>query len=103
MDADRFNTVRVRYFGLARNAVGREEDEVQLPPHSSVRDLMESLTVRNGEQFRASVLTLDVRLRHSSTILIGDTAVQDLDGLDTRLADGAAVTVMIIVYPTDGG
>lgn len=103
MTADAINTVHVRYFGLARNAVGRNEDVVQLPLGSSVRDLMGLLTAKNGEQFRASVLTLDGRLRHASQVLLGDAAIEDLDGMDTRLTAGTTVAILIIVYPTDGG
>ena len=103
MTTESLNTVRVRYFGLARNAVGRDEEDLQLPRGSSVRDLMTHLASKNGDGFRASVMTTDGRLRYTSQVLIGDTAVQDLNGMDTPLVEGTPVTIMIIVYPTDGG
>jgi molybdopterin converting factor small subunit len=42
-------TVSVRYFAGARAAAGVAEEQLSLPEHSTVRDLIEELVQRHGE------------------------------------------------------
>ena len=97
------NGLRVRYYGLARNAVGLGEDTLQLTAGSTVRQLLDQLVALNGDQFRHSVVTVDGRLRPTAHVLLGDTDIADLDGLETVLEATDTVTIMVIVYPVEGG
>lgn len=63
------NSVRVRYFAGARAATGHDEETIQIPAGTTVRDLIITLRERHGEQL-AKVLA-------AASFLLDGVAVRD--------------------------
>ena len=94
---------RVRYVGLVRNAVGRGEEEIELPAEAQVKELLALLQQEHGDELRYSLLRPDGELRSTCHILVGDQDIDELQGLDTLVPPNGEVAVVVLVYPAEGG
>ena len=95
--------VRVSYLGLVQNVLGRQEDEVLLRDGASVRELLHLLEEKHGDAFRHTVLSSDDELRSPAAVLVNELYIGELDGLDTTLTSEAEVSIVVVVYPMEGG
>ena len=95
--------LRVSYLGLARSIV--DADGESLHPHSSmvVADLLELLSERHGPQFRQGIYRSNGQLRSFIQICVDDRDIDELEGLRTPLDKGGEVSIVIGVYPLEGG
>lgn len=101
-DASDFR-VRVVYVGLVRNSLGINEEEVELPPGSCVRDLLSLLVERHGADLRHSLFSTSGELSPLAEVLIGDQSIEELNGLDTTVDVQSKVHILVLAHPMAGG
>ena len=95
--------VQVSYLGLVRNVIGCREEEVEVSPGSTVRDLLALLSEKHGDPFRASVFKSKEELRATALVCVNDCDIAQLEGFDTKLQSGEKLSVVVGVYPPEGG
>ena len=93
--------VKVQFFAAVRELVGAGEETLELPEHSTVTVLLDSVVKRHGEGLRDYLYGPKTgHLRPSIQLLIGDKPVSAIGGLSTVLSDGG---VFAIIPPVGGG
>ena len=93
--------VRVRYFAALREITGKREEQVELQPDSTMRDLFNSLVELHGTRFKEYVLEEKTGSPRTHLIfLINGTSINSLQGLETRLNDDSVISMM---PPVGGG
>jgi molybdopterin converting factor small subunit len=95
--------VHVSYLGLVRNVIGRQEEEIEVPLGTTVRELLGDLSRKHGDPFRQSVFKKTGELRAMAQVCVDDRDINDLRGFDTLLGNGEKVSVVVGVYPPEGG
>jgi molybdopterin converting factor small subunit len=95
--------VKVKYYGLVRNIVNREEEETYLSGGATVEELLHTLVQRYGDRFRSMILTPEWQLLDIAMIHINDRDISDIDGLNTKLPDDSELTITVTVYEIVGG
>lgn len=95
--------VQISYLGLVRNVIGCREEEVDLTPGSTVKELLDRLIEKHGDPFRQSVFRRDGELRSMAIVCVNDCDISQLQGFETRLGSGEKVSVVVGVYPPEGG
>lgn len=96
-------SVHVSYLGLVRNVIGRREEEIEVSPGTTVGELLEKLVERHGDPFRVSVLKGAGELRTTALLCVNDRDIAELQGFETRLGSGEKISVVVGVYPPQGG
>ncbi|MEB3844638.1 MAG: MoaD/ThiS family protein [Desulfurococcales archaeon] len=81
--------VKVRYLQEYYFAVGRFEEDYDLPGNATVRDLL----ARIPGQVRKDLLDSKGNLKPPADILVNGRSIRLLEGLDTRLHDGDLVVI----------
>jgi molybdopterin converting factor small subunit len=96
-------TLCVSYLGLARNIVDAEGESLHVRSSMTVGGLLEILCERHGPQFRHGIYRSSGQLRSFIQICVDDRDIDDLQGLRTPLDNGGEVSIVIGVYPLEGG
>ena len=97
------NLVKVSYLGLVRNVIGCREEAIEIAPGMTVGELLGKLIERHGEPFRASVFKSKTELRSTALVCVNDRDIDQLGGFDTKLESGEELSVVVGVYPPEGG
>jgi len=97
------NIVKISYLGLVRNVIGCREEEVEVVAGITVGELLDRLIDRHGDPFRASVFRSAKELRSTTLICVNDCDIAQLQGFETRLERGEQLSVVVGVYPPEGG
>ena len=97
------NHVKVVYLGLVRNVLDCSEEIAEVGERTTVGQLLEELASRHGDTFRFSVFNGDGNLRSTVLVCMNDCDVSQLAGLETPLEADAQLTVIVGVYPPEGG
>jgi molybdopterin synthase sulfur carrier subunit len=84
--------LRVRYSSQLRTAMGRDEDELELPAGSSLEMLLMALAERNSQA--AAHLVAGGRPRASLLVVINDRAIPARQAAATVLAEGDVVDLL---------
>ncbi|MFQ5905634.1 MAG: MoaD/ThiS family protein [bacterium] len=95
--------LKVQYLGLAKNVVGKQEEDVLLPVGSTVRELLRLLAQMYGESFQVSMMNSKGGLRSFVEVWVGGENIAFREGLDTPLAGQDQVVIMVTVAPIAGG
>jgi MoaD family protein len=95
--------VHVSYLGLVRNVIGQREEDIEIAPGSTVGELLVQLSEKHGDPFRASVFRSRGELRATALVCINDRDITELQGFDTKLKSGEKLSVVVGVYPPEGG
>ncbi|MBI4320612.1 MAG: MoaD/ThiS family protein [Chloroflexi bacterium] len=95
--------IRVRYFGLIRNVVGRQDDEVPADGLMTVRQVLEALVERHGEGFRDAVLAGGGLLRPTALVFLNGKDIAKLGGIDVLLDRDDEVSVAVVTHALGGG
>ena len=95
--------LHVSYLGLVRNVIGLSEEDLEVLAGATVGQLLAQLTARHGLPFRETVLNQSGELRSMSQVCVEDRDIDDLDGLDTKIDNGENVSIVVGVYPPEGG
>lgn len=95
--------VRVRYSGLVRNVVGKNEEEVQVPGDLTVRQLLQLLIERHGNSFRDSLLAVGGQLLPNALVLVSGRDVAEIGGLDAEVGRDKDISIAVVVNSIIGG
>jgi molybdopterin converting factor small subunit len=95
--------VRVTYLGLARSIVDAERESVRAPASLDVAGLLDLLAERHGPQFRQGLFRGNGQLRSFIQVCVDDRDIEELQGLHTPLDRGGEVSIVVGVYPLEGG
>jgi molybdopterin converting factor small subunit len=96
-------SVNVSYIGLVRNVIGCGEEEIEVAPGTTVRELLGMLIKKHGDSFRMSVFRGSGELRSMALVCVNDCDISQLEGFETRVASGEKISVVVGVYPPEGG
>ena len=97
------NLVHISYLGLVRNVIGCREEEIEVAPGITVGELLARLIEKHGDPFRASVFRSAKELRATTLVCVNDCDIAQLQGFETRLERGEKLSVVVGVYPPEGG
>ena len=95
--------LHVSYLGLVRNVIGRNEEDLDVPAGTTVGQLLRLLTAEHGPPFQQSVLKQSGELRAMAQVCVNDRDIDELQGLETRFGEGEQVSIVVGVYPPEGG
>lgn len=95
--------VEVRYVGLVRSLVGKQSDELDLPDDIDLNGLLHHLIGLYGDELRASIFTRDGMPRRNVWMLIDGKSQTLPQGLESKLAGGHKVSIVVAVMPITGG
>ena len=95
--------IKVLYYGLVQNVVGKREEQLDIGNGASVNDLLKSLLDKYGEGFRDSLMDTRGELRFTTRILLDGRDINDLKGLETRLGENTEASIVVMVHPIAGG
>ena len=95
--------LHVSYLGLVRNVIGRSEEHLDVLAGTTVGQLLGLLSAAHGPPFKQSVLKQSGELRAMAQVCVNDRDIDDLQGLETRLGEGEQVSIVVGVYPPEGG
>ena len=95
--------VNVKYFGLVRNSIGKKEEVIELPPGASVRELLEALVSKYGENVRDLILTSDGNLSAEAIVMLDGEDIRNRDELKTKLDGGIEAHLVVLAPAALGG
>jgi molybdopterin converting factor small subunit len=101
MESSKF--IKISYLGLVRNVIGCREERIEVVSGITVGELLRHLIERHGEPFRASVFRSRDELRSTALVCVNDRDIDQLEGFATPLGDGQELSVVVGVYPPEGG
>jgi molybdopterin converting factor small subunit len=96
-------SVRVLYIGLVRNAVKTQDEEIQLPAGTTVRDLLERLCQTHGDALRDALFTVEGTLTANTMLLLDGSNVMYAQGLDTIITKDQSMHVLVTTTALAGG
>lgn len=94
---------KVVYIGLIRSITGVSQEEVTLSNGASLRQLLDILANRHGDNLRSSLLTQEGKLRQLARINIDGKSCTALGGLEAKLEAEQEVSILLAVDPMQGG
>ena len=95
--------IHVSYLGLVRNVIGCREENVKAAPGATIGELLQFLVAKHGDPFQKSVFKSGGELRSTAQICLNDRDISELKGFATQLGNGEDVTIVVGVYPPEGG
>lgn len=95
--------VHISYLGLVRNAIACREENIDILRGTTIGQLLRLLIEKHGAPFRESVLKQNGELRSTAQVCVDDCDINDLQGFDTKLGREEKVSIVVGVYPPEGG
>ncbi len=95
--------IHISYLGLVRNVIGCREETVNAAPGTTIGDLLQFLAAKHGDPFQKSVLRNGGELRSMAQVCLNDCDITELQGFATQLGEGEQVSIVVGVYPPEGG
>jgi molybdopterin converting factor small subunit len=95
--------VQISYIGLVRNVIGCSEEKLTVIQGTTVGELLRLLIDKHGRPFRESVFKQSGALRSMAQVCVEDRDIEELQGFDTALDSGEKVSILVGVYPPEGG
>ena len=95
--------IHISYLGLVRNVIGRREETVNAAPGTTIGELLEFLVAKHGDTFQRSVFKKGGELRAMAQVCLNDRDITELQGFATQLGSGEQVSIVVGVYPPEGG
>lgn len=95
--------VHVSYIGLVRNVIGCSEENVEVIRGATVGQLLAKLIAKHGPPFKQSVFKQTGDLRAMSQVCINDRDIAELCGLETKMDENENISILVGVYPPEGG
>jgi molybdopterin converting factor small subunit len=92
--------LRVQYSAQLRAAIGRPEEEVELPEGSRLAELLAHLVLRLEEGAAAHLVTSSGEVRRSLLVVVNDSASPACEAAATVLRPG---DVVLLMPPIAGG
>lgn len=95
--------IHISYLGLVRNVIGCREETVNAAPGTTIGELIQFLAAKHGDPFQKSVLKNGGELRSMAQICLNDCDISELQGFATQLGADEQVSIVVGVYPPEGG
>jgi molybdopterin converting factor small subunit len=95
--------VHVSYLGLVRNVIGCGEENVEAAPGTTIGEFLQVLVAKHGDPFKKSVFQNGGKLRSTAQVCLNDCDIDELRGFATELGNGEHVSIVVGVYPPEGG
>jgi molybdopterin converting factor small subunit len=95
--------IHISYLGLVRNVIGCREETVKAAPGTTIGELLQFLVVKHGDSFQQSVLRKGGELRSTAQVYLNDCDISEQQGLATQIGNGEQVSIVVGVYPPEGG
>jgi molybdopterin converting factor small subunit len=95
--------VQISYIGLVRNVIGRSEENLTVGDGTTVGELLHLLAEKHGRPFRESVFKQSGQLRAMAQVCVEDRDIAEMQGFATRIDSGEKVSILVGVYPPEGG
>jgi molybdopterin converting factor small subunit len=95
--------IHISYLGLVRNVIGCREETVNAAPGTTIGELLQLLVAKHGDPFQHSVLKNGGQLRATAQVCLNDRDITELQGFATQLGSGEQVSIVVGVYPPEGG
>ena len=95
--------IHVSYLGLVRNVIGCREENVEAAPGATIGELLQLLVAKHGDPFKQSVFQIGGKLRSTAQVCLNDCDICELQGFATELGNGEHVSIVVGVYPPEGG
>lgn len=93
--------IKIQYFAIVREIVGRRQEILDLDPDMTVIDLLELLATRYGEKFRQYIFDPNTRKpKPYLQFLVNEESIAGLEGFSTTLSDNSTFA---IIPPVGGG
>ena len=96
-------TVRVQYFELVRAHVDVSDQQVALPAGATISRLMADLARQHGEALGEALIGPDGGPLPNAVILLDGGNILHRQGMDTVLAEGSLVRMMLMPPFIGGG
>ena len=96
-------TVRVQYFELVRQHVDLPEQQLELPLGATMHLLMAALVRQHGAGLSDALMGPDGEPLPNAVILLDGSNILHRQGMDTELADGNLVRMMLMPPFIGGG
>ncbi len=84
---------------MFRDQAGRKSETLEMGEEATVRDVLNQLASKYGEEFRDALFDRGGNLREYVRVLVDGRDVQGLSGLSTRLRSNCTVSI----FPPAGG
>ena len=95
--------VKITYYGLIQNVVNQKEEDY-ISGAATVGELLHSLVQKYGDRFRSTVLTQNWQLQPATTIVhLNGRDINEIDGLNTKLADNSELSITVVANIISGG
>lgn len=95
--------IHVSYLGLVRNVIGCREEDLEVASGTTVGELLAMPAEKHGDPFRLSVLKGSGELRSMALVCVNDCDITQFEGFETKLRNGEKISVVVGVYPPEGG
>ena len=95
--------IKVLYYGLVQNVVGKREEEIFLPADAKAKQLIDALVGKYGESFQNGLLDVTGGLRSNDTVLLDDDNINEMKGLETELKNAKEVAIVVTIPQFGGG
>lgn len=95
--------IHISYLGLVRNVIGCGEENVEAAPGTTIGELLQLLVAKHGDPFKKSVFQNGGKLRSIAQVCLNDRDIDELQGFGTELGNGEQVSIVVGVYPPEGG
>jgi len=89
--------VKVRFFAGLRDITGEKEEFTENWGGETVGSLLAELSKRYGEAFEKYLYGKEGQIADHVQVLLDGTSVSNLQGLKTRLIDGARIDIIPLV------
>jgi molybdopterin converting factor small subunit len=95
--------LHISYLGLVRNVIGCSEEDLDVAANTTVGQLLRVLAERHGSPFKLSVFKQSGELRATAQVCVDDHDIDELNGFDTPVGEGEQISIVVGVYPPEGG
>lgn len=92
--------VKIRFFGMLKEMVGKREENLQIDDSSNVKDLIELLSSKHGKRFSDFVFDQKGNLREGFAFAVNGDSVNASKFSSTKCKD---VKEFVILPPISGG
>ncbi len=95
--------MRVLFFGLIKNVIGKEEEALPLEEGVTIRKVLHYLAERYGEEFRDNMMTAAGEPRQTVRLLVDGVNIDEGEGLDTKMGGAGVLSIIVMIPPMSGG
>jgi len=92
--------VKIRFFGMLREMIGKREESLQIDDSSSISDLIKLLSTKHGKRFADFVFDQKGNLREGFAFAVNGDSLSESKLGSTKCSD---VKEFVILPPISGG